>query len=75
MEEDKKAHTFTEGIWLNVNVIERLVFEYAHYNVTIQYVRPSTMGIPPSLPLSLQTEIKRERERERERGMIYRWSN
>ena len=36
--EDKKVHTFPKGISLKVNVIERVEFELAFNNFTVQQV-------------------------------------
>ena len=44
---DKEVHTFPKGIWLKVNVMRRLEFELAYYNVVILHISHSASGIPP----------------------------
>ena len=44
---DKEVHTFPKGISPKVNVLARLEFELAYYDVTIQYISPHTTETPP----------------------------
>ena len=44
---DKGVHTFTKGISMKLNVIERLEFELTYYNVTVEYGSHYTTGYLP----------------------------
>ena len=43
---NKDVHTFPKGISPKVNVIARLEFELAYYDVTVHYVSHYDTGIP-----------------------------
>ena len=44
---NKRIHTFPKGISLKVNVIVRLEFELAYYDIAIQHVNHDTIKASP----------------------------
>ena len=43
---DKGVHTFPKGIYLKVNVITRVEFELAYYNIAVQLVKHYSKATP-----------------------------